>query len=79
MDDRLETFLFTKEEHERLDVFLTACLPEFSRSAVHQFARHGLDHKVVVLPCGHYTTGETPYKYIDGWNLASFMRTAFEG
>jgi pimeloyl-ACP methyl ester carboxylesterase len=54
-------------------------LPEFSLSAVHEFERHGLDHKVVVLPCGHYTTGETPYKYIDGWNLASFMRTAFEG
>jgi dienelactone hydrolase len=54
-------------------------LPEFSRSAVHEFEQHNLDHKVVVLPCGHYTTGETPYKYIDGWNLASFMRTAFEG
>src|ERR1700719_1713137 len=54
-------------------------LPEFSLSAVHEFARHGLEHKVVVLPCGHYTTGESPYKYIDGWQLASFMRTAFEG
>ena len=32
---------------------------------------HNLDHKVVVLPCGHYTTGETPYKYMDGWHLAS--------
>jgi dienelactone hydrolase len=53
-------------------------LPEFSRNAVNEFARHGLDHKVVVLPCGHYTTGETPYKYMDGWQLASFFRTAFE-
>jgi dienelactone hydrolase len=53
-------------------------LPEFSRQAVAEFARHQLDHKVVVLPCGHYTTGETPYKYIDGWQLASFFRTAFE-
>jgi dienelactone hydrolase len=53
-------------------------LPEFSRQAVDEFARHGLDHKVVVLPCGHYTTGETPYKYMDGWQLASFFRTAFE-
>ena len=51
--------------------------PEFSRQVVAEFARHGLDHKVVVLPCGHYTTGETPYKYLDGWNLASFLRTAF--
>jgi dienelactone hydrolase len=53
-------------------------LPEFSRDAVREFQRHGLDHKVVVLPCGHYTTGEAPYKYMDGWQLASFLRTAFE-
>ena len=52
-------------------------LPEFSRQVVEQFERHGLDHKVAVLPCGHYTTGETPFKYIDGWQLASFLRTAF--
>jgi dienelactone hydrolase len=53
-------------------------LPEFSRQVVSEFQRHRLDHKVVVLPCGHYTTGETPYKYMDGWHLASFLRTAFE-
>ena len=53
-------------------------LPEFSREVVGEFERHRLDHKVVVLPCGHYTTGETPYKYMDGWHLASFFRTAFE-
>jgi dienelactone hydrolase len=52
-------------------------LPEFSQQVVVEFARHGLDHKVVVLPCGHYTTGEFPYKYMDGWQLASFLRTAF--
>jgi dienelactone hydrolase len=53
-------------------------LPEFSRHVVEQFEKHALDHKVVVLPCGHYTTGETPYKYMDGWHIASFFRTAFE-
>lgn len=53
-------------------------LPEFSRDIVAEFARHKLDHKVVVLPCGHYTTGETPYKYMDGWQIVSFLRTAFE-
>ena len=53
-------------------------LPEFSRQVVTEFQSHKLDHKAVVLPCGHYTTGETPYKYIDGWHLASFFRTAFE-
>jgi dienelactone hydrolase len=52
-------------------------LPEFSRQVVEQFERRGLDHKVAVLPCGHYTSGETPYKYMDGWRIASFLRTAF--
>jgi hypothetical protein len=52
-------------------------LPEFSRQVVAEFARRGLDHKAVALPCGHYTTGETPYKYMDGWHLASFLRKAF--
>src|SRR5580704_271276 len=51
--------------------------PELSHQVVEEFERHGLDHKVAVLPCGHYTTGETPYKYMDGWHLASFLRTAF--
>lgn len=54
-------------------------LPEFSRAIVAEFGRRGLDHKVVELPCGHYTIGETPYKYMDAWHLASFLRTAFEG
>jgi len=53
-------------------------LPQFSEQIVAEFARHRLDHKVVVLPCGHYTTGETPYKYMDGWQIVSFLRTAFE-
>ncbi len=53
-------------------------LPELSREVVKEFAGHRLEHKVVVLPCGHYTTGETPYKYMDGWHLASFLRSAFE-
>jgi dienelactone hydrolase len=53
-------------------------LPELSRDVVDEFERRGLDHKVVVLPCGHYTMGEAPYSYMDGWHLASFMRTAFQ-
>ena len=53
-------------------------LPEFSLEVIREFERHGLDHKVVALPCGHYTTGETPFKYMDGWHIASFLRTAFE-
>jgi len=31
-----------------------------------------------VLPCGHYTTGETPYKFMDGWYIGSFIYSAFK-
>jgi len=53
-------------------------LPEFSKQVVKEFVRHKLDHKVVVLPCGHYTTGEAPFKYMDGWHLAWFLGKAFK-
>ena len=54
-------------------------LPEFSRQVVAEFERHKLDHKVAVLPCGHYSMGEAPYKYMDGWHLASFLGRAMKG
>jgi dienelactone hydrolase len=53
-------------------------LPEFSRQVVEQFKAHGLDFKAVALPCGHYSIGETPYKYMDGWHLATFLGRAFK-
>ena len=41
MGDRLESFLFEKEENERMDVFITSCLPEFSRSRLQGLIRDG--------------------------------------
>jgi hypothetical protein len=51
-------------------------LPEFSRQVVEEFQRRRLDHRVAVLPCGHYTTGETPYKFLDAWHLVRFIHGA---
>jgi dienelactone hydrolase len=51
-------------------------LPEFSRQIVAEFRRRHLDHRVAVLPCGHYTTGETPYKFLDAWHLVRFINGA---
>ncbi|HTK95873.1 MAG TPA: hypothetical protein VL382_09560 [Terriglobales bacterium] len=52
-------------------------LPEFSHQAAAEFARHQIDCKIVELPCGHYTTGEAPYKFLDGWHMMQFLRTAW--
>jgi hypothetical protein len=53
-------------------------LEEFSLDVLKNFERCGVDYVSKVLPCGHYTTGETPYKYIDGWYLGSFVHHAFK-
>jgi 23S rRNA pseudouridine1911/1915/1917 synthase len=39
--DRIESFIFQGEAGERLDVFLTACLPDFSRSRIQGLIRDG--------------------------------------
>jgi hypothetical protein len=51
---------------------------EFSLQVLDNFRRAGLDFVSKVLPCGHYTTGETPYKFMDGWYLGSFVYSAFK-
>ena len=53
-------------------------LQEFSLDVLNNFDRHKVDYVSKVLPCGHYTTGETPYKYIDGWYLGSFVYQSFK-
>jgi hypothetical protein len=47
-----------------------------SRDVVREYRRHGIPTEVRVLPCGHYTTGKAPFKYLDGYYLASFLRRA---
>jgi hypothetical protein len=51
---------------------------EYSLQVVDAFRRYGLDFEPRVLPCGHYTTGETPYKFIDGWYMGWFVYRAYK-
>ena len=44
-----------------------------SRMLVNEFRRRGVDHEVAVLPCGHYSTGVTPFKWIDGLIVCRFL------
>jgi len=44
-----------------------------SRALVQECRRVGADFRVAVLPCGHYTTGLAPFKYLDGYALVRFL------
>ena len=46
---------------------------DLSTSFVTEFTRRGVAHDLGVLPCGHYTTGKAPFKFIDGYYLTKFF------
>jgi hypothetical protein len=47
---------------------------DLSRDTMHELRRHGIKHDEVVLPCGHYTLGERPWVWLDGYKIVSFLR-----
>ncbi len=48
--------------------------PALSKDIVARIARSGANHKVVVMPCGHYTLGESPFKFVAGYQIISFLK-----
>ena len=46
---------------------------DLSQELVAEFQRRGIAHELAVLPCGHYSTGVTPFKFLDGFVLARFL------
>ena len=46
---------------------------DLSRELIGEFQRRNMPHELAVLPCGHYSTGVTPFKYLDGFTLARFL------
>ena len=45
-----------------------------SRDVIEGARRRQWDHDVKVLPCGHYTMGEFPFKYLTGYEICSFIK-----
>lgn len=47
---------------------------DLSEQLVQEFRTRALPHEVFALPCGHYSTGSAPFKYLDGYVLTRFLR-----
>ncbi|MBV8819043.1 MAG: alpha/beta hydrolase family protein [Acidobacteriaceae bacterium] len=68
---------FSRRKTKSLFIYTTydtTFRPEFSRQIIAKMEEYNVDHKVVVLPCGHYTMGETPFKFVDGYHICSFLK-----
>jgi hypothetical protein len=48
--------------------------PHLSRQVIEGARKHNWDYDARVLPCGHYTMGEFPFKYITGYEICSFLK-----
>ena len=71
---------FSRQNKKSLFIYArydTSFLPEYSQEIIAHIRKHEANHRVAILPCGHYTTGETPYKFIDGFHIGRFLRSAF--
>ncbi len=47
---------------------------DLSRDMMRSLREHNIKHDVVKIPCGHYTLGEKPWVYLDGWKIVSYLR-----
>ncbi len=48
---------------------------DLSLTLINELRRRGYALQVSVLPCGHYSTGMSPFKYLDAWYLGKFLAT----
>ncbi|MGD9630185.1 MAG: alpha/beta hydrolase family protein [Pyrinomonadaceae bacterium] len=47
---------------------------DLSLETMDALRRHNIEHSEVSLPCGHYTLGEKPWVYLDGFKIISYLR-----
>ncbi|HEX6163965.1 MAG TPA: alpha/beta hydrolase family protein [Vicinamibacterales bacterium] len=48
---------------------------DLSLKLIEELRRRNIPLEVAVLPCGHYSTGAAPFKYLDGYYLGKFLAT----
>ena len=64
---------FRKKSHFIYANYDTTFLPAYSRAMLEEVRLRDLEHEVTVLPCGHYTMGRSPFRYLDGYRICSFL------
>jgi hypothetical protein len=47
---------------------------DLSRDTMRALRSHNIKHSKAAIPCGHYTLGEKPWVYLDGYKIVSFLR-----
>ena len=51
---------------------------DLSRDTMRALRRHKIKHSKTSIPCGHYTLGEKPWVYLDGYKIIRFMHKSLK-
>ena len=46
----------------------------FSEQVIAKARELGFEHRAVALPCGHYSLGETPFKFMAGYQIVNHLK-----
>lgn len=46
----------------------------FSEQVMAKARELGFEHRVVAMPCGHYSLGETPFKFMAGYHIINHLK-----
>jgi hypothetical protein len=46
---------------------------DLSRDTMRALRQHKIKHSKAAIPCGHYTLGEKPWVYLDGYKIIKFL------
>ena len=68
---------FAEQQKKSLFIYATydTTFPiHLSRAAREHITARNIDAKFVEMPCGHYTIGETPFKFLDGYHICRFLK-----
>jgi dienelactone hydrolase len=64
--DKNSLFIYTRYD--------TTFPTRFSEQVAARVRELGFKHKIVVIPCGHYTLGRAPFKFLDGYHICNFLK-----
>jgi len=68
---------FSRKKHRSKFIYTrydTTFPVHLSRQVIQGARQQKWDHDVAVLPCGHYTLGAFPFKYLAGYEICSFIK-----
>ncbi len=68
---------FTAQQHESKFIYArydTTFPVHLSKEVIRSARNQKWKHDVAVLPCGHYTLGAFPFKYLAGYEICSYLK-----